>query len=70
MTKLELFAPSTITALRAIVAERAKWMRACAIRAVHQHLGQFGSRGWGRRDVPVAPPRVEHEASAWRDGDE
>ena len=62
MTQLELFAPNTITALRAIVAAEVAWCRAQAIRAVRRHLGHGA---WGERVVDSSP-RVEREASAWR----
>lgn len=60
MTQLELFAPSTITALRAIIAAEVEWYKAQAIRAVRRHLGHGA---WGERVVDSSP-RVE--ASVWR----
>lgn len=62
MTQLDLFSPSTITALRAIVAAEVAWYRAQAIRAVRRHLGHGA---WGERTVDSSP-RVEREASVWR----
>ena len=62
MTQLELFAPSTLTALRAVIAAEVAWYRAQAIRAVRRHLGHGA---WGERVVDSSP-RVEREASVWR----
>lgn len=66
MTQLDLFAPSTITALRAIAAaELARVRAAIAARVRRGVLAHLGRGKWGERDYNVAQG-IEHEPSVRR----
>lgn len=66
MTQLDLFAPSTITALRAIAAaELARVRAAIAARVRRGVLAHLGRGKWGERDYAAAQG-IEQEPSARR----